>query len=42
MDSKLRLLDAETDFCLTNALGSVSFVQAKAIDIAARQYPRAC
>jgi hypothetical protein len=42
MDGKLRLLDAETHFSLTNALGSVSFVQAKAIDIAAKQHPRAC
>jgi hypothetical protein len=35
-------LNAETHFSFTNALGMVSFTQAKAIDIAAAQYPRAC
>ena len=34
--------NAETHFSFTNALGMVSFAQAKAIDIAAEQYPRAC
>ena len=34
--------NAETHFSFTNALGMVSFAQAKAIDIAAKQYPRAC
>jgi 3',5'-cyclic AMP phosphodiesterase CpdA len=34
--------NADTHFSFTNALGMVSFAQAKAIDIAAEQYPRAC
>jgi len=34
--------NAETHFSFTNALGMVSYAQAKAIDIAAEQYPRAC
>ncbi len=34
--------NAETHFSFTNALGMVSFAQAKAIDSAANQYPRAC
>jgi hypothetical protein len=34
--------NAETHFSFTYALGMVSFAQAKAIDIAAEQYPRAC
>jgi hypothetical protein len=34
--------NAETHFSFTNALGLVSFAQAKALDIAVGQYPRAC
>jgi 3',5'-cyclic AMP phosphodiesterase CpdA len=34
--------NAETHFSFTNALGIVSFAQARAIDIAAEHYPRAC
>jgi hypothetical protein len=34
--------NAETHFSFTNALGMVSFAQAKAIDIAAEEYPHAC
>ena len=34
--------NAETHFSFTNALGMVSYAQAKAIDIAAELYPRAC
>jgi hypothetical protein len=34
--------NAETHFSFTNALGMVSAEQARAIDIGARHYPRAC
>ncbi len=34
--------NAETHFSFTNALGMVSFAQAKAIDMATKHYPRAC
>jgi Calcineurin-like phosphoesterase len=34
--------NAETHFSFTNALGMVSFAQAKAIGMATKQYPRAC